>query len=146
MTTIRKIFQVVLVLTTFITTVMAQPPSGGRGPGFDPGEMVAREKQNLYKELTDLTADQKMLLDVIYDEYSQSVTELRDEVRETRNFEAMRPKMEALRKEKDGLVKDVLNEDQYAIYEEQMKAGRERRRPPDQQSPDQRPPREENIN
>jgi hypothetical protein len=99
-------------------SIYAQP-QGGRGPGpggFDPDEMVKREKQNLFKSIEDLTDDQKLLLDGIYDEFALSIRELRDEMRQTRDFQAMRPKMMALREEKDGLIKDVLNEGQYAIY------------------------------
>jgi hypothetical protein len=56
-------------------------------------------------------------------------------MRQTRDFQAMRPKMEALRDEKDGLIKDVLSEDQFVIYEglmdnrrKQMQENMQRRR------------------
>ena len=113
------------IMTLFVSVqLMAQtgpppggPPPGGGGPGgFDPDEMVKREKQNVYKEITDLTEDQKTLLDGIYEEFSVSFKEIRDEVMKTRDFQNMRPKMEALMKEKDDLIRDVLNEDQFAIY------------------------------
>ena len=103
-------------------SVYAQP-QGGRGPGpggFDPDEMVKREKQNLFKSIEDLTDDQKLLLDGIYDEFALSIRELRDEMRQTRDFQAMRPKMMALRDEKDGLIKDVLSEEQYQVYQDLM--------------------------
>jgi hypothetical protein len=113
------------IMTLFVSIqLMAQtgpppggPPPGGGGPGgFDPDEMVKREKQNVYKEITDLSDDQKTLLDGIYEEFSVSFKEIRDEVMKTRDFQNMRPKMEALMKEKDDLIRDVLNEDQFAIY------------------------------
>jgi hypothetical protein len=108
----------VFLSITSAMTAFAQRPGGGRGPGgFDPDEMIKREKQNVYKAVEDLSADQKLLLDGIYDEFSLSFKELRDEMRQTRDFQAMRPKMEALRDEKDGLIKDVLSEDQFVIYE-----------------------------
>jgi len=103
-----------------------------RGGRFDPNELILREKQNLYREVASLSNDQIMLIDDIYDEYAQSLTELRDEVRKTRNWEEMRPKMQALRAEKDGLMIDVLNENQYAVYqqlsESQRVQGQNRRR------------------
>lgn len=108
---------VFLSITTAMTA-FAQRPGGGRGPGgFDPDEMIKREKQNVYKAVEDLSADQKLLLDGIYDEFSLSFKELRDEMMQSRDFQAMRPKMEALRDEKDGLIKDVLSEDQFLIYQ-----------------------------
>lgn len=117
----RKDIFLCLMVFLSITTAMsafAQRPGGGRGPGgFDPDEMIKREKQNVYKAVEDLSDDQKLLLDGIYDEFSLSFKELRDEIRQTRDFQAMRPKMEALRDEKDGLIKDVLSEDQFLIYQ-----------------------------
>ena len=107
------------IMALFVSIqLMAQggPPPGGGPGGFDPDEMVKREKQNVYKEITDLSDDQKVLMDGIYDEFSVSFKEIRDEVMKTRDFQNMRPKMEALMKEKDDLVRDVLNEDQFAIY------------------------------
>ena len=82
----------------------------------DPDEMIKREKQNIFKALTDLTDDQKLLMDGIFDEFALSFKEIREEMMQTRDFQAMRPKMEALRKERDGLVRDVLNDDQYNTY------------------------------
>jgi len=115
------------------------PPGGGRG-GFDPDEMVKREKQNVYKAIEDLSDDQKLLLDGIYDEYIVSFKELRDEMRESRDFQAMRPKMDALRNEKDQLIKDVLNEDQFAIYQGIMDSRRRQMRENMQRRQDQGPP------
>jgi len=103
-------------------------PPGGRPGGFDPDEMVKREKQNVYKAITDLSDDQKMLLDGIYDEFILSFKEIREEMRQTRDFQAMRPKMEALRNEKDGLIKDVLNENQFQIYQGLMENRRQQMR------------------
>jgi hypothetical protein len=115
--------EILLGLIVFLSvaatiSAFAQRPGGGRGPGgFDPDEMIKREKQNVFKSIDDLSDDQKLLLDGIYDEFSLSFKELRDEMMQTRDFQAMRPKMEALRDEKDGLIKDVLSEDQFLIYQ-----------------------------
>jgi hypothetical protein len=111
-----NILLLIAVSSSTIATVFAQPPGRPPGGGFDPDEMVKREKQNVFKAVTDLTDDQKLLLDGIYDEFSQSFKELREEMMQNRDFQAMRPKMEALREEKDGLIKDVLNEEQYKLY------------------------------
>ena len=127
-----KTFSVKSILIAFlmaiaVSSLFAQggpppgpPPGGGRPGGFDPDEMIKREKQNVFKAIADLSDDQKLLLDGIYDEFSQSFKEIRDEMRQTRNFQEMRPKMQALRTEKDGLIKDVLNEEQFAIYTDLM--------------------------
>lgn len=153
----RDIFLTSILLFLVISSassVFAQ--RGGRGPGgFDPDEMIKREKQNVYSAINDLSDDQKLLLDGIYDEYSVSFKELRDEMRKTRDFQAMRPKMVALRNEKEGLIKDVLNEDQFQIYlglmekrRRQMQENRQRRGeggnpPEDLPSPDETPPQDQ---
>ena len=78
--------------------------------------MLSREKQALYEQVTDLSEDQKLLLDGIYEEFAVTLKETFEEMRQTNDREARREKMRALRKEKDGLIADVLNEEQYATY------------------------------
>ncbi len=107
--------------------------------GFDPAEMVAREKENLYKTITDLSDDQIMLIDGVYEEYLQTFTELRDEIRKTRDWQSFRPKIMALQEEKDQLMFDILNQDQFKLYTDQMETNRKnrqnRRRSAENQSP-----------
>ncbi|MGD1960228.1 MAG: hypothetical protein ACFB2Y_15310 [Fulvivirga sp.] len=110
-----------------LTCSWAQP-GGRRGGDFDPKEMVLREKENVITRVDSLSEDQLLLLDGIYDEYATSVVEIRDEARKNRNFREMRPKMQALREEKDLLLKDVLNENQYEAYLALMENQRDRRR------------------
>lgn len=128
----------ILLSTTPVLFAQGGPPPGGRRGGFDPAEMVKREKQNVYKVITDLTNDQKMLLDGIYEEFAVSIEELRDEVRQTRDFQAMRPKMLALREEKDDLIKDVLNENQFMLYQDMMDKQQIQRRKNMQRNNDQK--------
>ena len=105
-----------LIMLTFSS--FSQPPGGRRGGG--PDEMIKREKQALYTKITDLSDDQKLLLDGIYEEFGVTLKETFEEMRNSSSTdrEGRRAKFMALRKEKDELVKDVLNEDQYKIYEE----------------------------
>ncbi len=147
----NKVISAILLFLAVSTTLYAQqgpPPGGPRGGrgGFDPDEMVKREKQNVYNAIEDLSDDQKLLLDGIYDEYILSFKELREEMRQNRNFQEMRPKMMALREEKDGLIKDVLNADQFQIYQgimenrrsqmrENAQRGRNRQNAPDEDTP-----------
>ena len=111
-----KVLFNVLVLVISFTTLNAQPGRGGRPPGGGPEEMLSREKQALYKQVTDLTEDQKLLIDGIYEEFAVTLKETFEEMRQTNDREARREKMQSLRKEKDDLIADVLSEEQYAIY------------------------------
>ena len=95
---------------------------------MDPSEMVEREKEMVYSKVSDLSEDQTMLLDGIYEEFGVTLKETMDEIRKTRNFEMMREKMPALQEEKDLLVKDVLNETQYEEYMTLMEKNRKQRR------------------
>lgn len=118
----KKALLIILTLLS-VSYLQTQAQPGRR---MSPDEMVQREKQNLYSKAENLSEDQKMIIDGIYDEFGQSMQEIFQEVRKSGNREEMRPKMEALNKEKDGLMFDILNEEQYAIYEELTKAQRER--------------------
>ncbi|MTI22212.1 hypothetical protein E1176_14365 [Fulvivirga sp. RKSG066] len=111
--TIRK--TLTLILITLSVAAMAQRP-GGR-PGGGPEEMVKREKQSLYEKVDDLSEDQKLLLDGIYDEFLVTLKENFEEMRQGGDRESRRAKMEALRKEKDTLIQDVLNEEQFEVYQ-----------------------------
>ncbi|MEM8968956.1 MAG: hypothetical protein AAGE93_21240, partial [Bacteroidota bacterium] len=115
------------MLIASFTSLLAQSPGGRRPPGGGPEEMISREKQALYEQVTDLTDDQKALLDGIYEELGTTLKETSEELRQSNDREARREKMEALREEKDELVADVLNEEQYAIYSELTSRRRDRR-------------------
>lgn len=96
-------------------------------PGGGPETMIAREKQAVLDKITDLSEDQKMLLDGIYDEFGVSLRELFENRTPGGSREGMREKFRALRTEKDDLIKDVLKEEQYTIYESIATQRRERR-------------------
>lgn len=127
----KNVFKPLLLsigLQLMVLAAIAQPPPGGpRGP-MDPNEMFAREKQNIYKEIKDLTDDQKLLIDGIYDEFATTFKETFEEARQSGGgFDKIREKMQALRKEKDSLMADVLNEQQFAIYTQLMENSYKRR-------------------
>ncbi|MFT7031225.1 MAG: hypothetical protein ACJA2C_002626 [Marinoscillum sp.] len=148
-----RFFALLTFVMLLTTSVFAQPtgqrqggqqggPQGGGqgGPPRDPTEQLTREKLTLYKSIEDLTADQKLLIDAVYDEFGVTVKEKIDEARSTGNREGMRETMQGLRKEKDLLLKDILNDAQFAKYEEMLKTNRQNRQqrpsgdtPPDNQ-------------
>lgn len=130
MKVIKNSFLLILFIGTSFS-LAAQPPGGGRPgggrPGGSPEETVKREKQTLYSKVDDLTDDQKLLLDGIYEEFVVTLEEGMKELRESNDREGRREKMQALRKEKDTLIADVLNEDQFKIYQSISTSRRERR-------------------
>ena len=104
----QTIFSAALMVLASVGTVQAQRPSAA--------DRVAREKQNVYAKLTDLTKNQKLLLDGIYEEFAQSYTEMFDEIRKTRNYSKLGEMMKDLGAEKNGLMADVLNDDQFVVF------------------------------
>ena len=117
MHTFQRVLFSVSVLLVSVSSLLAQAPGGRRPPGGGPEEMLGREKQALYKQVTDLNDDQIALLDGIYEEFATTLKEAFEESRGSGDREARREKMQALRQEKEALIADVLNQEQYAIYE-----------------------------
>ncbi|MFT6167328.1 MAG: flagellar biosynthesis/type III secretory pathway protein FliH [Vicingaceae bacterium] len=107
------ILTIILGLSSFL--IQAQPPGGRQAGG--PEVMIAREKQNVLEKVEKLTEDQKLLVSGIYDEFAVTLKEAFEEARESGTREGMREKMQGLREEKDALIKDVLNEEQFATYQ-----------------------------
>ena len=121
--TVRNLLSMVLVLVS--VGLYAQPPGGRQGGG--PEEHIAREKQALYEKVTDLSDNQRALIDGIYDEFLVTLKETMQSLRESGDHEGRREKMMALKTEKDGLMADVLNEEQYQIYQSISTPRRQRR-------------------
>ena len=140
MHTFQRVLFSVSVLLVSVSSLLAQAPGGrrpaeGGPPGGGPEEMLSREKQALYEQVTDLNDDQVALLDGIYEEFATTLKEAFEESRGSGDREARREKMQALRQEKDALIADVLNEEQYAIYEKLATRRNRRGRRPEGNQP-----------
>ncbi len=92
--------------------------------GFDLKEMLQRQKETVYKKVENLSPLQKELINGIFDEYGVTMTETFQEARSTGNFSGLREKMEGLGEERNLLIKDVLNDKQYAVYLAIVEEGR----------------------
>ena len=124
----RNILITLLLGISIPAFAQGPPPGGGGRPGGGPDEMIKREKLIIYEKMSDLTADQKLLLDGIYKEFATTLQETMEAQRGPEGREAQREKMEALTKEKDLLIADVLNVEQYKIYEKLTKPKNERKK------------------
>ena len=100
-----------IFLTLALTSIQAYSQR------MDPSDMVNREKQYLYDHLPNVSTDQKELMEGIYAEFLQSITEYRDDVQSGKMERGkMYENMAKLRDEKNLLMKDLLNDEQYSIY------------------------------
>lgn len=129
-----------LLLLSVLIPSYSQPPGGGRPPdgrppGGGPEQMIEREKEGVFTKITDLSEDQKLLLEGIYEEFAVTLKETMEEMRQSSDRESRREAMQALRKEKDALIADVLNKAQFEVYQSLSSTRRERRNEREGDSP-----------
>ena len=113
----------ILILLGLIITSAPLWAQGGRP---NPGRRVQMEKDSLLVKVTSLSDDQKFLIESVYTDFQASVKSLMEHGRE--DPEAFRAALRSANEEKNGLLKEILNEAQWTEYEAMMKAIRERRR------------------
>ena len=99
----------------------ANPPQQ-RGPRG--GQFTAMEKQLVLDSISDLSDDQKLIIESIYTDYESAINEAR--VDATGDREAMRNTMLAIRDSKNEALQAVLSEVQYKEYEALIARSRER--------------------
>jgi protein CpxP len=110
---IKKTLLVIIgVLVAHLT--MAQ---GGQRP--DPEEMVKREKTLVLDSIPTLSEDQKMLLDMVYEDYAVSMKSV-FEGAAGGNREGIREKMQAVRATKDESLEGIFSEEQNTKYKQLM--------------------------
>lgn len=93
----------------------------------DPAEMVKREKQMLLDSISGLNDDQKIIIDQIYIDYRQAISDARKDMSPD-NREVMRNKIIKIRDEKDEAIKAILTEEQFNQYLAIIKRQQEQRR------------------
>lgn len=118
-----KNFLTSLVLTAIFsaTSIMAQPQER-----VSPEDRIAAEKKLLTEKITDLSDDQKIVIDEIYAGILSKSKEIIAN-RDPENRAATREQLGDLRTEKDTLMKDVLSEAQFAKYQLMLKENRPQR-------------------
>ncbi len=92
----------------------------------NPAEMAAREKTMLLDSINDLTADQKIVINEIYDQYAKDLEKTFAE--NSGNREEMRASMQSLRKNHHVMLQEILTEEQWAKWQQITRNARERRR------------------
>jgi len=95
---------------------------------FDPKKRIEREKEQVQANITDLTEDQKIVLNQIYEDYSKEFIDIRS--KSNGDFQIMRSNIQVIREKKDSMVKDLLTATQYSTYDSLMKVRQKRRQRP----------------
>ncbi|MCA6074574.1 hypothetical protein [Fulvivirga sedimenti] len=116
------LFSLIILGPLFITETNGQPPQR------NPSEMVAREKQMVLDSITDLSEDQKLVIDEIYKTYSEEITAAFSENQGDRD--KMRGAMQEIRKKKQTMLSEILTDEQMARLTFIMQQNRRQRRPP----------------
>ena len=102
----------IAVLLLVGTIAFAQPERGKRP---NPEEMIQKEKESVLN-LDGITDEQTAKIEEAYASMKTQAEELRKNSEGER--EAVREKMQALRKEKDEKLASILSEEQYDAYKE----------------------------
>ena len=90
---------------------------GGQRP--DPEEMVKREKAMVLDSIAKLSEDQKMLIDMVYEDYAASLKSV-FEGAAGGDREGMREKMQTVRTTRDESMAGILSEEQNIKYKQLM--------------------------
>ena len=114
-----------LLFLAFLTTVSA----AAQERTWDPATMVQREKQAVFDSIPDLSDDQKAVIEEIYVAYQDDVSTLMQSANGDR--EKMRAGFMELRENKNTLLKEILTEEQWTVYD-RMTSRRRGRRPPNE--------------
>lgn len=123
----KTIGTIILLALINISAAVAQ----GQGPGqrqgnMNRGERVSQEKVQVLAKVTTLSDDQKMLFEVIYDDYLKAFEGAFSG--EPGDREGMRAKMTKIRTDKDEAIKELFTEEQFVLYKEVIDAGMQNRR------------------
>jgi hypothetical protein len=123
----KKITLIFAVLCLMGMTAMAQDNQNGSRRGkMDPTTMIARLDEGMAKNLTGLTDEQKTKIHVINTDFVTGMQKNRPQMKEgerpsQEDMQAMRTKMEEIRKVYKASLKSVLSDSQYAEYEKYEK-------------------------
>ncbi|MEL6561105.1 MAG: hypothetical protein AAFQ94_23130 [Bacteroidota bacterium] len=111
-----------LVILLIGSTGFAYSQQGRRA---NPSKRVQAEKDSVFSRIETLSEDQKLIIESLYADYESSVTKLMAGGRD--NPQEFRQNLQNISKEKNQMMKEVLDEDQWNIYNEMLEEWRERR-------------------
>jgi hypothetical protein len=121
----KRFIYTIMLITAIATSCYSQ--GGAAGRQFDPERVVNAEKRLLMDSISGLNEDQKLVIEVIYQDYAAALIKGR-ETADPNDREQMRDTMLKIRNEKSDALKDILTEDQYKSFEELLARRRDRMR------------------
>lgn len=124
----KKIRTAVLALAMIMVSLISySQQGGGKNRGAMSQQHADNEKTALLQKITDLTTDQKTMLDQVYADFVAESKSIH-EANEGADREVMKSKMKEVRDKKTASIKALLNDGQYQIYEETLKEARQSRK------------------
>ena len=106
----------------FLLLGMVSASAFAQRGNMDPNQMAQRQTDTIKKYVSGITSDEETKILTIEQDFSKSAQEARNSSDGDRD--AMRTKMEALRKDRDDKIKAVLTADQYTQYTKMPKEHR----------------------
>lgn len=113
-----------LLLFTVIT--LLSYTGNAQRPGWDPATMAEREKKVMLDSIQDLTDDQELVINEIYEQYKNDLEKAFAD--HGGNRDEMRSSMQAIRKNHQNMIKEILTTEQWETWEGLVKQMRQRRR------------------
>lgn len=111
-----------LLLLLIGTTGLAYSQQGRRA---NPAKRIQVEKDSVFAKIEMLSDDQKLIIESLYADYESSITKLMAGGRD--NPQEFRQKLQNITQEKNQMMKEVLDEDQWKSYSELLDEWRKRR-------------------
>jgi hypothetical protein len=116
----NRLLNLLIILTLFLTVLQCSDNQNFQG------RMSPEERAAQLKERLDLTQEQTKEVEIIYTEWREKMSEMRDQFDGDR--EQMREQMMASRDEINKKIEDILYEDQIELYREYQEERRNSRR------------------
>ena len=114
-------FLIAIALMGFVGVANAQRP--GR---VNPAKRVQMEKDSVLAKITNLSDDQKLIIESLYSDYESSLSKLTAGGRD--DPQAFRQNIQKAAEEKNQMMKEVLDDEQWTIFNQMLEDERERRK------------------
>jgi len=92
----------------------------------DMSKRVSIEKDSVLLKITSLSDDQKLIIESLYSDYEAAIKKLTEG--EISDRQAFRENLRKATDEKNQMMKEVLDEDQWTIFDAMLKQAEERRK------------------
>ncbi len=121
-----KVIPAALFLLISINALAQRPQNTRPLPQRSAAERVEMEKKSIRENVSNLTDDQVLMIDQVFEDYAKSLSAARAD--SNGNMQQMREKFKKARDSKEASMKEILDEKQQAEYNAYMEKRQQNRR------------------